>query len=998
MMNQNTLRAVSVFVCFLLASITPLAAQWERPFPSPRVITTEHFEIIFPAESEKTARTLAGFADRVYSEITGLLDNEVPGRIPVSITPGQDNFNSYANAMPYPHIVLFDTPMPIEDMAAYTNSLEGLFRHELTHIVAMTIRSSRLENLYNAFGGWVLPVLLYNWGFMAEGVTVSFESLDGAGRARDPLFRSKLIQAVHENAFLTPYQTETYDLPHIANGSYIYGGYFSAWLQERYGMDKYAQLWAAMGKLKIRITFDIYKDEVFGLFLDVYGRYFPEVWEEFMQSLRIEGIEENPEPPLYSGASGNPRNPSAWIAALGAGGGKVFAADSISGKLLVFEPRQPGAGGQKIPRELMDAPRSSYYLSASPDGGTFMLSYYRYAGSLNLYSTEERAVVTEYDARGRKTGREWKGLYRGSGFRDGAIGLAADTHNTSIVYRPALGGEEVLLQGTEELLYSNPAALDNTWIAFTAAKRGTRELCLYNYETRQVYTLTAEGAGLWKYMRGLGFYEGRLLFSYNEDGRLYKLGAADLRDFLSKPDAAVHAVFSEKDYSGGVFLPVMAGGEVYYAGAFASRHALMKFPEQPWGRELSLSLKPWALEERQAAGLEGPKISGPLESGPQGTLAPPSSRYLGLRYFNPFKFWLPYPLLRFDDSVRYSLTLNGAGIFTNMADPTDTNNITLSAAMDVPYLMLDSSITWRNAGMGFPLTFTLGDQLDTIRTRYSGAVRDTSLSVNAVFRRSPGKGRVYFSASPELQVKMSAFQPQSQFVWKDGPESAYLWGYSEPFYTAGLGLSFGSLLGKRSWELFGRGADFTVWGRYALRHGLPLQDQALPRAEGIFTAASERSLPVRLRLYGAWDERGMNLAGQSEPFESPAFKDFSSIEYASGNDRITDLKWLAGGEAEFQLFKVEVQKNYNYLYINRIFSTLAYRGVVYDDGGHPNAEGAALPGPYRLAQSLVLRLGTTVLGGLTPSLLGIWKISSLRDGGVRNNFSLGFTLQLPASL
>jgi hypothetical protein len=1007
---------ILLFVCFFCAAGTSLKAQWRRPFPSLRVIKTDRFDIVYPPESEKTARILAGFADRVYEQASGILGIRVRGRIPVTVTPYTDSFNGYANPVPYPHIVLFDTPMSIEDMAAYTNSLEGLFLHELTHIISLSTRSRWIDGMYTVFGGWVFPAIFTAPGFMVEGVTVSLESLDGTGRANDPLFKEGLIQAVHENAFFTPVQASgMYDLPHIANGSYHYGGYFSAYLQERYGMEKYAGLWAAMGGGRIRLSFRVYNSGYYALFKKVYGRPFPEVWNEFMESLRIPGIEENPEPRIFDGAFRR----KALLAAVDAGGGKVFAVDRVSGKALVYD----GASGET--RNVMNLDRQVYNLAASADGGLLLVSSYRNAGSLNYTFNEQRTVVAEYDVRrGRKTGREWKGLYDGRYFRDGVIGLGPDRHNNSIVYRFGTEEEETLLRGTEELLYSNPTPLDNTWIAFTAAKRGIRKLCLYNYETREAYTVVSDAEddeNRWKYIRELGFYEGRILFSYNHDGGMYKLGIADPREFLNGNAETFDAVFSDRDFSGGVFRPVMAKGDVYYRGAFASHDALMKFPETGGafsGRLVSLSLKPWDNEERRAASLPelpGPSVETAADPAPVQAPVPPedpapaesgqpSSRFWGAKYLNPLKFWIPYPLVRLDPYSRLGITVNGPSVFSLMMDPTDANQILLNAAMDIPYLMGNITLTWLNLSLGFPLTFRVSDTLDTGRTRYSGVVRDTVFDVQASFSRGLGSERLVFSVSPEFEFLLIAPEPPGSSVWISGPKSAYTWGYMDPYYIGVLGLGLSSLF-KTSGDVFGRGASLTVYGKYALRQGTSPADQALPRAEGVLQAAFEPYLPLRFRLYGVWDERGMNLAGQSSPFSSTPFSNFSSAEYAgAGGSGMQDIQWLAGGEAEVKLFKFEIQRHLSHIYFNRIFGTLAYRGTVYDDRGHSAAEGTILPGSYRLAQSLVLRLGGAVSFAVLPyipfrlsaSFVGVWKMSNVKDGNARNDFWFGpeFTFSL----
>jgi hypothetical protein len=986
---------ILLFVCYFCAAGTSLEAQWRRPFPSLKVIKTGHFDIIYPPESEKTAQTLAGFADRVYDQVSGLLRISVRGRIPVTITPSSDSFNAYANPVPFPHIVILDTPMSLENMGAYSNSLEGLFLHELTHTVSLSSRTPGWERLHKVFGGWVFPAIFLTPGFMLEGVTVSFESLDGTGRANDPLIKEGLVQAAHENAFLTPLQSSNfYDLPHLADGSYHYGGYFSVYLQQQYGMEKYAELWKAMGGAA-GFSFRFYNSGYYRLFQRVYGRPFPEVWDEFRESLRLAGLEENPAPRIFDGIF----HRKALLAAVAAGGGKVFAADKISGKLIAYDPTS------KELRNVMNIERSGVYnLAVSVDGGRLLVSSYRGAGMLNYVFEEKRAVVTEYDARrGRKTGREWKGLWDARYFRDGVIGIGADRHIGNIVY---LSGtkEEALLRGSGELLYSDPTPLDDTWIAFIAAKRGIRKLCLYNYDTREVYSFSSEledDENRWKYIRGLGFYEGRILFSYDHDGGMYKLGMAEPGGFLGGNEETIDAVFSERDFSGGVFRPVMAGGGVYYRGAFASEDALMKYPEDGEsfsGVHVSLSLKPWDETERHAAGLPAALPDAPVTAAeasvPGGSRLSP---FWKVKYLNPFRFWIPYPLFRLDPDSAFGITVNGPAIFSMMMDPTDTNQIFLNAAMDIPYLMGNITLKWLNVNLGFPLTFTFSDTLDTGRTRYSGVVRDTSFDIQASFSRGIGSDRLIFSVSPEFEVLSAAVEPLGYSAWTDGPKSAYTWSYQSPYYIGVLGLGLSSL-SRQTGEVFGRGVSLTVYGKYALRHGLSAADQALPRFEGTLHAAFEPYVPLRFRLYGVWDERGMNLAGQSSPFVSTPFSSFASVEYVNtGRLQMKDIQWLGGGEAEVKLFLFEIQQNLSHLYFNRFFGTLAYRGVIYEDQGNPAAEGNILTGSYRLAQSLALRLGGTfsfailpyIPFRLTASFVGIWKISALNDGNNRNDFWLG---------
>ena len=240
-------RYIGLIILLVFASV-PAEAQLFKPFTSFRVIKTEHFDIIFPKESEASARILASYADSVYEEISSLLGIKLPCRIPVTFAPHTDRFNGYFRPIPGPGIVLFDTPMDLE-WTTFDNSLKGLFIHELVHAVSLNSREGFYRPLYHVFGSWASPAFFNAPPFMVEGVTISFESLSGFGRANDLLIKQKLRQAIHEGKFLTPFQTAgVYDLPGQPGAWYDYGGLFSAWLQHQYGMEKYAELWQRMGR------------------------------------------------------------------------------------------------------------------------------------------------------------------------------------------------------------------------------------------------------------------------------------------------------------------------------------------------------------------------------------------------------------------------------------------------------------------------------------------------------------------------------------------------------------------------------------------------------------------------------------------------------------------------------------------------------------------------------------------------------------------------------
>jgi hypothetical protein len=932
-----------------------------KPFTSFRVLETRYFEIIFPESSWQTAERVAGFADPLYERVSALLGISLKRKVPVAITPYTDQFNSYMRSNPYPHILLFDTPTDPNDFATFENALESVFLHELTHAISLSSHSPLFQTLYDIFGGWYDLTQLTAPLFMVEGVSVAVESLDGFGRANDPLTKQTLRQAIIDNKFLTPFQASgVYDYP-PTGAWYEYGGLFSAWLIKQYGMEKYAELWQRMGG-EYHFSLFFYNNGFFYSFKTVYGMAFLDAWQSFQDSLRLDGVADN--------SAGIVRGGEALISAVDAGSGKVFALDLIAGALVVFDPET----GRSRHSAAIDT--SSYKLDVSTDETRALVSSYSYTEDLAT------AIVTEYNTRnGWRTGRSWNELYQGQYFRDGVIGLTSTRHLNNLVFRPDNGNEEVLLMGNESLVFTSPCAVNDTWIAFIAAREGIRELCLYNYDTKMTYTISsgADDAERWRYMRFLQASEGHLLFGFNHDDRLYKLGDIDLRGLGDDPESdAFSVVFGTHDFSGGVSLPVRLGNEVYYRASFSTWDALARYPEAGdalSGVHAALLFTPW---ETTPSPANIPAVCGTM------TL-PDTRRYNPLAYMNPFQFWLPLPLMSINAET--GITYDGVGIMSQMMDPTDTNAITLEAYMNIRDLMGAFSIQWTTLGFGFPLTFEASDNITkTKKIPY----RRTFAGIQAA-----SSWGLRFGAT----VSLIAQDPLNS-------SNVYTWGYAEPIYTLTAGFDLNALRRFR-WQLFGNGVSLNTTARYTL-------PQETFGVEGRLTTAFE-PLRLKLSLYSAWsktanlDLYGRSLNHENDYIGGSLFSDIASIEYST--KYISELSWLAGGEAELKLFSLDIQKSLGHLYYNRVYSTLAYRSVFYnaDETGFPAGKtppGIPLTPPllpdagYYLAQSLVLRLGMTVSSviitsmpfSLTPYLWCAWKFSAPQEW--TDNLTLGFGLSL----
>ena len=872
-------------------------------------------------------------------------------------------FNGYYQSFPSGHIVLFDAPMDLE-WNTYANSLESLFLHELTHAVSLNTRDTGYRVLHRIFGTWATPALLNAPLFMVEGVTVSFESLSGFGRANDPLTRQVVRQAIHENKFPTPFQASgVHDLPGQNGNWYEYGGLFSAWLQQTYGMEKYAELWQGMGR-DASISVFVYRSDYFSIFRNVYGIDFLDAWNAFRESLALDDIEENPGE-IFSERYHFFSKRSNSISALAAGGNSVYMIDGTEEKIRVYDTLTARM------RSFYTGFYTSYDLDVSADGATLLVSGYHLTGD-----RYHAAVIEHRTSSGWKTGRNIAGLYKARYFRDGVIGLRSELHNTCIVYEDFNGTSEVLFRGNDELVFSGPQAVDDERIVFVASRGGVRSLMLYNYGSGELFriehtenTEDSGGNGWWHYMRGLGVSDGKIFFSHNADDRMYKLAAIDLD--------AMQAVFSTRDFSGGVFSPVATGGEIYYRGDFWAGDGVLRFPETAGdisGTQAGITLV------MADAGQYG--MAGTVHAGEAVVTELPytgeSKRYFGIRYINPFKFWLPWPLVRItgtDDNFFKNLSLDGGGLISIMADPTGRNTISTTAYADIRYGMAAvQDLTWQTTVPGFPLTMQFSDMV--MVNPGDDPYRDTRAGLGISFMQVPGRWGYVLSLGGTY-VRIANY---------DGGESAYTWGETGNAFFLSAGFSFSNHW-SRQIDVFGTGLTFGV-------RGLSVADSFEPRAEGVFQASVETRFPLRLTLYGAYDALGMNLHGTSRTYGDPLFAETASAEYPHPGG--LNLNWLAGAEASLGLFSLEIQKNLSHIYFNRFFGTLSIRNAVYDSHGHPDAEGIAI-NDIRLAQSLVLRLGlmTSIIPiklspfFIEPNIWGSWNFSNTITGK-GSPFSIGF--------
>jgi hypothetical protein len=340
---------------------------------------------------------------------------------------------------------------------------------------------------------------------------------------------------------------------------------------------------------------------------------------------------------------------------------------------------------------------------------------------------------------------------------------------------------------------------------------------------------------------------------------------------------------------------------------------------------------------------------------------------------NPFRFWLPIPLIRTSVSNNgSSISLDGGGILSYAADPAGRNLVTLVAYADIPYRMaMIDTFSWHNTGMGFPLTLSFSDMAEDLG---DSPRRLTSASLSGSFQRSAGQWRQGFSLGAGYSRRADYNGALSAYEWEES--------WSRFYITAGAGFSY------RRLSLTATGISFA--------------DNFEPRVDAVFMASADTRFPLGFTLFGALDARGMNMHGVSNNYGSQLTSPYALNEYMLPLD--LSLNWIAGGEAAIGLFSFEIQKNLSHAYFNRFYCLLALRNQIYDGKGQPEAEGIMI-NDLRLIQSLALKLGMKISFFpfvkypyyIEPYVYGAWKFSNTitGKGGL---FSFGFNFGINFSL
>ena len=861
------------FILLLFLAIFELSYSQDivfKPFRKLYTIQTEKFEIIFPMESRRTAEKLAKIADGIYDEYSKLLNSKVNfkvnGRIPITITPDINRFNAYSTVIfPYSAITIYDTAGINEATYNMVDTVSDTFLHELVHLLSLNSENAGTQT--KVFGNWATLQWLNIPMFMIEGISVSIESYKGFGRANDPLIKQILRQDIYEGKFKTPIQASDFWSKRPYALYYEYGGLLSKYLQERFGIEKYNELWNVMRK-KLSFSFLIYNSGFYGAFKKVYGMNFLEVWGDFQNSLALENI--NPSEELRV------NNKETYISDLTSYGDKVYYIDNNIGALYSYKYKRNESNEKKDLKLEFYIDRTSESLDISSDGKRALFVSRTYNGGLYKY------IVKEYDLEKKKrTKRKWENIQYARFFKNGIIGIGKDLHNPILIYIDENNNKEILLEANDNFSYISPTVIDDNNIALIISDYGIRHIAIFNYQTKTLKYVDTKDDSL-NFVRYLRYSNGKLLFSYNNNDRFYKLGELDLN--------ANNIKLYDKDFSGGIISPVYANNLIYYLGNFSEYNKLMKFDEniKPQIKNISFTSKT----------IEKYNFTPEMEL----------KKYNPIKYAKPWASWIPF----FQINDTFPFGINGFGILSFMGSPSLDNFATLWLGFDIPSKFLQTELNLISSSLLYPLNFSFDSKV--IYLTYNKYWKLGS-SIDMQFRLYTGSDKVYFGISPIISGALF-----SENVRANDNSSAFKWKYNSWSLTTTLLASFNFNVNsdKPYRDDLIRLALYTMYSAAYNKLGLDFSAQF-----------QTRYIPLRMSFYGAYVLNGIaSFDGASRIFASKyvsAPPEFHAYAYQKN---LKDNYFLAG-DIEL-LGYIDSSFNLSHIYFDNFFASLSYRFAYYD--------------------------------------------------------------------
>lgn len=276
--NFDKIRLYIFSIFFLFTSVFCSYAGVHNQPHKIYVLKTVYFDFIFPKQDSQLVFDLSSKADALYEKACEEMNFSKKFRMPVVVSPDNSELSVSYSPSPYNRIIIYDT-LASADYFYDPTSIEKLFYTQILKAVVSSIRSRNWEIAHIFIGIDALqPSHLFNV---------------------PPAFIEGAVDALSENSFLT--DNSDLQLIYMAKLDGCFPNYFqisgvsnchiyselekacckafSAYMIQRWGIDKYQEYWQACGKINFFCLMP-------GIFNRVYGLSLKNAWKNFEESIQ----------------------------------------------------------------------------------------------------------------------------------------------------------------------------------------------------------------------------------------------------------------------------------------------------------------------------------------------------------------------------------------------------------------------------------------------------------------------------------------------------------------------------------------------------------------------------------------------------------------------------------------------------------------------------------------------------------------------------------------
>jgi hypothetical protein len=314
--TRATLPRSAILAAAALALASPGAGgqSLTRPALSWLTVSTEHFDVHFPAEMRAWAEPMARRIESVSSYVGALVGNRPPSRVTVIVEDPSSASNGFA--VPFlegPVIFMWPTPpTPGLTFGSHREWSEILAVHEYAHIAHLTFppRNPRERFLWSLLPVRIGPVARKAPFWAIEGYATLVEGrLTGSGRPPSA-GRAAVLRTWALDGKLPSYGQLDATSGFLGGAMrYLVGSAFLEWLEARRGESSLVYLWRRMSARQQRDFASAFSG-VFGAPPeDLYGKFVVDLTAKALavrDSLQRDGLVEGELVQRLRGATGEP--------------------------------------------------------------------------------------------------------------------------------------------------------------------------------------------------------------------------------------------------------------------------------------------------------------------------------------------------------------------------------------------------------------------------------------------------------------------------------------------------------------------------------------------------------------------------------------------------------------------------------------------------------------------------------------------------------------------